>query len=168
MSRDKPLPDETASLARLLDISNRATSPWDPAELGEILEHQLATPLASDLESFEGGWPALLAAAGNHAGPPIRTFGELLSHPDPPKELLGLVKRFAKHCRRQAESPLPDEIATVLYFLAITVARLRLKVPVSGLDDPTLAAGLQWALDQSWLDDTTRTLLRQGLSSLDV
>jgi hypothetical protein len=158
--------DKTVSLARLLEVSDQGVSPWTSHELGDILEHQLIAPLAPDLETIEGGPAAMRRATDDGHGPPICTFRDLFSHPNPPEDLLDLVKRFAKQCRRQPESPLPDEIATILYFLAIVVARLRRGRRISGLDDQSLDAGLHWALDQSWLDNVTRAVLQDGLASL--
>jgi hypothetical protein len=97
----------------------------------------------------------------------IRTFRELFQHPHPPVEFLEATKRFAKRCRNQPESPLPDEITTLLYFLAIVVARTRCGVRISGLDGEALRTGLDWALEQPWLDPTVRELLREGIASLD-
>jgi hypothetical protein len=166
MSRDESTHDETTSLARLLRVSDENASPWDTRELGDILAHQLAAPLVSDLEKIEIGPIAWPTGGGQQYAPPIRTYRDLLFHPNPPVELLELVKGFAKRCRSQPDSPLPDEIATLLYYLAITVARLRCGRRISGLDDQALHVGLQWTLSQPWLDQATRNLLEQSLRVL--
>jgi hypothetical protein len=93
--------------------------------------------------------------------PAIKTFRDLLRHSHPPVELLELTKRFAKRCRSCPDSPLPDEVATVLYFLAIVVAQTKCRARISGLDGEALRHGLDWALGQSWLDADIRRLLRR-------
>ncbi len=166
MTHDSLLSKQASSMARLMETSEDAGSLWSPEELGDILIHQLAAPLAQDLKSVGGGRGALEAASLSPPVPPIETFGDLFLHSSPPLELLQLVKRFAKSCRSGRESPLPDEIATILYFVTIVVARLRRGASISGLDDQSLRAGLEWTLAQPWLDEDTRGLLQEGLDSL--
>jgi hypothetical protein len=76
--------------------------------------------------------------------------------------LLELTRRFAKACRSRTGAPLPDEIATVLYFASIVAAMLRCGRRISKLDDEALVHALDWALDQPWLDASMRDLLCRG------
>jgi hypothetical protein len=94
------------------------------------------------------------------------TLGELLRHEHPPLELLKLVKRFAKICRRSPENPLPSEIVMFLYYASITVALLRLNETISELTDPSLMRGLNWLHVQMWMPEEMRSLLQEGLSFL--
>jgi hypothetical protein len=166
MNRPDLPSDNTTSLAALMRTDGDNAPPWDCREWGDILAHQLATPLEADLENIEGWKSARAAVAHGNDTAPIRTFRDLLFHPKPSVEMLELVKRFAKQCRGRPDSLLPDEIATLLYLLAIVAARAHRGMRISGLDDQALRAGLQWALSQTWLDDATRTLLEQGLGLL--
>jgi hypothetical protein len=75
-----------------------------------------------------------------------------------------LTKDFAKACRISADSPIPREIATVLYFASIAVARLRCGRRITELTDTAVRKGLDWALGQPWLDEATRRLLEEGRS----
>src|SRR5205823_4989142 len=97
-------------------------------------------------------------AAGPADGkaPPLNSFGDLLSHPRPPLELLELTKEFAKTSDTRASSPLPPEVATVLYYAAIVAARLRHGAGITGLGARDLRDGIAWALRQPWLDGRVR------------
>jgi len=81
-------------------------------------------------------------------------------------ELLELIQKFAKRCRKGPESAVPDEVSTILYLLSITVARTKCHARISRLDDESLRASLQWALAQSWLDGETRQLFLEGAAAL--
>jgi hypothetical protein len=95
------------------------------------------------------------------------SFGQLLHDPNPPLPMLELTHKFAKACRGNPDGPLPPEVATVLYYAAITVARLRCGRRISRLDDGALHEGLRWALEQEWLDDGTRSIFKEGREYLD-
>ena len=81
-------------------------------------------------------------------------------------ELLRPAKEFFKARKGDPDRPIPDEIATVLYFAIICVALTRCETRISQLDDNALRLGFQWVLDQPWVDDRTLSLLRQGLACL--
>ena len=81
----------------------------------------------------------------------LMTLGELLADEKPSIELLQLVKKFAKLCKRNPENPLPSEIVMFLYYVSITVALVRLNETISDLPPSTLVRGLIWlkaALDE--------------------
>lgn len=168
MNADESIRQEATLLGRMLEAAGDRASPWHPDELGAILEHQLDAPLESELAA--AGKPEVVESQPEQeqSGPPIRTFRELFQHPRPPVELLEATKSFAKRRRNQPDSPLPDEITTLLYFLAIVLARTRRGVQISGLDGQALLNGLDWASQQPWLDPTVRELLSEGIASLDA
>jgi hypothetical protein len=128
---------------------------WRPEEMAAILRHQLSSQLESDLAG---------ADRAGHGSSPM-TFGELLHHVRPPVALLERVKLFAK-ASKAATGPLPPQVATVLYFASIVVARLRWDARISSLDDDAIVKGTQWALAQSWLDQPTRTLFQEAAARL--
>ena len=76
-------------------------------------------------------------------------------------ELLKMAKEFAKECRSRPECRLPDEVATMLYVLSIVVA-MTSGHRITKLDRQGLRHVLDWALDQAWIDEPTRRLLREG------
>ena len=96
----------------------------------------------------------------------LMTLGELLADEKPSIELLQLVKKFAKLCKRNPENPLPSEIVMFLYYTSITVALLRLNEPISELTDTSLIRGVNWLHVQPWMPEEMRSLLQEGLSYL--
>jgi len=123
---------------------------WQPEEMGGVLRHQLSAPLEAELGPV--GPPTM----------PGMTFGELLHDPHPPVELLRQVKRFAKACTLVRDGPLPPEVAKVLYFGAIVVARLRCGARISELNDEALTKGMEWARAQKWVDPQTRSIFDEA------
>jgi len=158
---------KAGSLTHLMDLDAATARTWNAEEIGEIFRHQLATPLECDLGGRQRHLPGRLEATGAAADAPIRTFGDLLHHRQPPPELLELTKRFAKDCRNRPDGPLPDEIATVLYFLSIAAALTRCGRRITRMDDQSLCYSLDWALKQTWLDEPSRELLRAALEAID-
>lgn len=146
------------ALAAMLALDERGERLWDPAELSAILRHQMAAPLAHDL-NVAGPRPAESVArlSASPAGE-IRTFSDLLHHPSPPIELLTYVKDFAKAARDDPASALPKEIAGVLYFAAIAVAQRRHGRSITRLGGDAVREGVEWALAQQWVDPLTRRL----------
>jgi len=148
------------SLARLLNIDERSEERWSVDELGQILRHQLSAPLLFDLASITDSSPDLEIAASDGGQP--TNFGELFRHPHPPKELLELVKDFAKTSDQRETCPLPAEISTVLYYASILSARLRLNEQISSLSPDSFRNGIRWALNQPWLGPL-RELFVEGM-----
>ena len=62
---------------------------------------------------------------------------------------------------RNPASPLPRDIATVLYFAGIVVALTRCGERISQLDDAALRAGIEWAMSLPRLDEETRDALER-------
>jgi hypothetical protein len=138
---------------------------WRPEEMGSILRHQLSVRLEFDLAGIASDDDAPPAAPEGARMRPA-TFGELLHHPRPPVAMLRRVKLFAKACKAKAEGPLPPEVATVLYFASIVVALLRCETRITELDDDGLLKGAQWALAQTWLDQSMRSLFEEATAKL--
>src|SRR5438045_2904635 len=126
---DRVLRAEPRRLAYLLDLTEAMTQPWRAQELSAILEHQLSAPMESDLSSEAASDKG--SAQCVHLG----TFGYLFHHPAPPIELLRSVKDFAKANRNHPASALPNEIATLLYFTSIAVARTRCGRRITSLSE---------------------------------
>ena len=151
-------------LAKLMSLDTAPAHAWQPDELGAILRHQLQSPLEFDLITVDAEVKAKLKTLAAANGPPLKTFGDLLRHPHPPIELLNLTKEYGKVHRNTPESPLPHDIATVLYFAGIVVALTRCGQRISRLDDDGLRRGVEWVASQPWVDEWTRSLFREGLS----
>jgi hypothetical protein len=147
-------------LAHFLEVDDAPRRLWTPDELGAILRHQLATPVQLDLEAAGSAFRARLddLSAGDQPGK--LTFEELFHLAVPPVALLDLVKQFAKSSRVRGDSVLPAEIATVVYLTSIVVARLRCGKRISEQSDESLLYGIQWVIDQPWVDERTRAFFR--------
>ncbi len=150
-------------LAGLLRIPAGSDCDWQPEELAAIYRHQLSASIESDFTELSPDLARQLKrpASPDKAWP--ETFGELFQQPDPPDWLLELTKHFAKAHRNATDSPVPQEVATVLYFMSLAAAMVRCGRRLSKLDDSALQEGLAWCRSQCWVDDATRELLGKAL-----
>ena len=167
MKEDDIIKTELKSLARMMDLQFGDSQLWAPDELAAILQHQLDAPLEFDFTRLGNVPTGTVAALSPAEGPPIETFRDLFAHPNPPVELLEQTKQFAKKCRSRCDGPLPDEIATIVYFLSIVSAMTRCNRRISRLDDQSLRYALDWATSQAWVDESTREILRRGHNAID-
>lgn len=172
MSHDDEIRLFQAPPHRLAGIMQRepdAVGGWDAADLAAMLSHQLASPLGADLVGPPTGIGRGFGGDAGHwlEDPSVQTFGDLLHHPRPPRALLEQTKKFAKQARHAAGAGLPAEIAAVLYYGSIVVARLRLGVRITDLDDHAIVQGTRRVLGQPWLDDATRMLLGECVARLE-
>ena len=142
---------DPSRLSRMLTVNGGGAGVWRPEEMGSILQHQLSAPVETDLGSEPGASPM-----GQ------MTFGQLLHEPHPPLEMLTRMKRFAKACTLVRDGPLPPEVATVLYFASIAVARLRCGQRITELNDQALKKGMEWAQAQTWVDPATRSIFHEA------
>ena len=159
-----PLDFDSTTPGRLAELFGMPSGPnnvWRTDELAAILQHQLAAPLEVDL-----GGKSNRADAGSSADSGLKTFADLLKHPHPPIELLSLTKQFAKRSRKHADSPLPPEIATILYLASIAAAIVRCRHRLTALDDASLRTKMAWAAEQVWVDDWLRSLIRIAIVTL--
>jgi hypothetical protein len=149
-------------LAQMMDLDDVDQVPWKPDELEAILKHQLSASLQSDFSYLEDQPPQPSDTLGSAEDPPMESFNDLLHHPRPPVALLERAKEFARTCRKRPDCLLPEEIAALLYILSIVVARTRCQCRITKLDDHALRDAVDWALEQSWVDEPTRELLRES------
>jgi hypothetical protein len=154
-------------LASLLSIEAAAADPsnvWRPEELAAILRHQLAVPLGEELGERVHALGRELELADKYHGLASRTFGELLFEPAPPVEALDLIKQFAKAARARKDSLVPPEVATVLYYASILLARhCHGGVSLSSLPEATLLEGGRWILGQPWVGEDVKSLVSELL-----
>ena len=153
---------DSGSLARLIGVDGQTDPFWRAEDLAEVLAHQLRAPLIVDLQDGEGVTRDVFSRYPGQ----IDSFGSLLHHPQPPIELLLLVKRFAKQFLNDSKGAIPREVATILYYAAIVVAITRCKQRISDLEPAELDAGIYWALRQAWVDPATHALFEDGLREL--
>jgi len=156
-------------LARVFSLAIEDGDPlYSQEELGPILRHQLAALIEIDISGLDPGSQRLLrAAAACGEGSGIATFRDLFDHPSPPVSLLRLAKEYGKSHLNHPESPLPPEIASVLYYTSIVVAMVRLGRRLTTLSREDLRDGIQQLLNRTWLDSDIRHLLELGLRRLE-
>jgi DNA-directed RNA polymerase specialized sigma24 family protein len=145
-------------LAELLHL------PATPDEPGATLRHLLAAPVPLDLSALTATSAGKIRSWADAQGLLLKSVGDLFTHPHPLVELLELVKDFAKEHRTDPESPMPRAVATALYYASIAVALVRCGQRITRHDDATLLQGFQWGIDQPWVDEPVRNLLREGLA----
>ncbi len=150
---------DLGALSRLLELTR------PPADFAALLQQVLTAPLPLDLGAVDAALAAKARAWAEGPGLVLKSFGELLHHPNPPLELLEQAKDFAKENRNDPESPLTREVATVLYYATIAVALARCGRRITRYDD-ALRRGFRWGCEQPWVDEATRGLLREGLQRL--
>ena len=57
---------------------------------------------------------------------------------------------------------LPAEVATVIYLASIVVAHLRCARRISEQSNESLLYGIQWVIDQPWVDEKTLSVFREA------
>jgi hypothetical protein len=154
-----------AKLLSLLDETGEEKPVWDASDMHDIFSHQWAASLSIDLSGLGEALQQHVQTLAAAKGLLLRSFGDLLEHPHPPLELLMLAKEFSKRCLNSPRSPIPDDIARVLYFATIAAALGR-GSEITTLSDNEKAQGMRWALSQTWLDGAARDLISHGLEIL--
>jgi len=148
---DRDLSKTSPSQLALLMGLDETQSPWSEDDHAAMMRHLLDSPIP-------GNPPESSATS--------QTFGRLLASHHPDVEHLRRVKEFAKSCRTNPNSDLPEDIATVLYYAAIAAARLRCSHAISQLSVAELHDGIEWALARSWLPDPLKPLFQATLDKL--
>jgi len=59
-----------------------------------------------------------------------------------------------------------SDVAYVLYYASILKARLQCGQTITALEDHLLVKGLDWAVEQTWINDDLRTMFKQGQENL--
>jgi hypothetical protein len=155
-----------SGLAGLFEICSGKSIGWGDADLTEIFEHQLRTPLLQDMRAAPAVIQLLDSAMFATLEQPLKTFGDLFRHSNPPIELLRSVKDFAKTSDGPMEDALPAPVASALYTLAIAAAMARLGARITTMSDAELRQGFDWVIAQSWIDAPIRQLAVEALATL--
>jgi len=152
-------------LATLLASCDDTVHVWKPDDLAAILRHQLSLRPETDFDTYVfQGTPRRQVDTARSAG--FDTYLALFQAKQPPIDVLRRVKDCAKSAVRDPNAPLPDDVATVIYFVAIAVALAAHGQRITRLADDGLRWGFQWSLKQAWLADSLRPLLARGLAAL--
>jgi hypothetical protein len=165
----QPAANDRALLLGLMSLAGAETDsasvsarrPWSAHELAAVWRHQMSAPLLLDLGGINDQAMATVTMHAQSAQR-LENFPDLMAHPHPPIELLQLTKDFAKSQRYSQGGAFPVEIASALYYAAIVLARLRLGQRITEMGDDRLRQGVQWSLQQPWLDATTKSLFAEA------
>ncbi|MFV2066505.1 MAG: hypothetical protein ACC645_05955 [Pirellulales bacterium] len=157
---------QAEQLATLLSSCNDTLHTWTSDDLAAILRHQLSLAPETDIETY------VLRGAPRPRTEPTRegrfdSYTSLFQEKEPPLDLLRRVKDCAKSAVRDPDAPLPDGVATMVYFVAIAVALTARGERITRLTDEGLRWGFEWSLRQTWVAESLRPLLTAGLDALD-
>ncbi|WP_428388223.1 hypothetical protein [Mucisphaera sp.] len=166
MLEDTDYTTNPTKLADMIALDPLEGHTWTADDLGKIFKHQLNSPLLLDLSDFDPGSAAHAKGIALKATPPIETFSDLLTHPKPPKELLDLVKAFAKSLMNRRDAALPRELAVTLYYLTIAAALDKNQTRITTLPDNQLKQGLNWSASQPWLNPILKDTLKQATAKI--
>ena len=143
-----------------MDPSEPDAVPWSSRDLRAILEHQLATPLLSELDELAetGGISKdqvlpILEACG------CQTFLDVIRNASQCADAIRLIKNLAKASLAHG-SDLPRDVARVLYVLAILHGQQAEVSDLTSLDSASLERETRRCLTFGWLPDDIRCLLR--------
>ena len=153
-------------LAKLLGSDQTTQPSWSVQEIEAIFRHQLGTPLQVELATLPDAEVISLTALADSQGLLLKSIGDLLNHPHPPVKLLAMLKDFAKRLMEHPDSPLPREVASLLYWSAIASGLSRGNVRLTSLDTEQLLAGLRWAASQPWVEKPILELIRSAEASV--
>jgi serine/threonine protein kinase/WD40 repeat protein len=148
-------------LARLMDPHGSSEGLWAPEELSSILRYRLSLPV--ERPRVEGDAPSSALWDDAEAG---LTYAQALEHPRPSLELLRGVLAFCEAGRRDPESGLPPEVATLLYYAGAAAGLVRHGQRLVPFEDDTLLRGLKWASRQTWADESCRASCEAALHVL--
>jgi hypothetical protein len=154
-----------AALGQLMSTLDGDAGEWNSNEMSALLSHQLSAPMNFDLSGNLSDWISPNELAANAKGMP-GSFKDLFNHSSPPKRLLLLTKQFAKANWEHPDSPIPPEVAFVLYYTSIAVALFRLGERITRLKSSALKTGFSWVTLQPWVDEGTKQICRQALGCL--
>jgi hypothetical protein len=169
VTRTSVFDTDRRQLSALLGVSaDGGERLWNDDELGAILRHQFAASIQADLTRLDRKPTGKVHNVAVSPGLPVKSFGDLLSHPNPPIELLKAAKDFAKFCRLSPHGAIPREIAAVLYFASLAAALVRCRCRITSLSDKTSAEGFRWVQTRPWVDAATRALTEEALHLLDA
>lgn len=142
----------------LADLWSAALA-WEPGDWSAILAMPLAELATLDLSS------ELSAASRSYlkqivtAGWATRPLSELLHAQAPPVVALTAIKELFKTHRTLEKSAVSRPVATLLYYLAILLAKHHCHERISSLTDAQIDEGIAWSLKQEWIDATTRQVI---------
>lgn len=143
---------DPAVLSALFTLGKDPDVPWTDNDHAAILRHQLAQRLGPNRDGEPDGWND-------------KTYLDLFRDGKPALARLRQLKDRFKLGVHDDEH-LPRNVSAVLYYAALSAARLHAGQAISRLSEDDFAQGLQWALDLPWITPELRPLLLDTLAQL--
>ena len=163
---------DSSSLAKLFELG-RDTDVRSPEATREALEHLLSLPMENALNQL----PRELAdklrqrsleleVASNAGKAGINTFGKLLTHPQPPLEMLQFAKDFAKAAISHGRTIWPRNVCEVLNYASYAAAQVCWGDRLGTLSTADLRAGFQKLGSRVWITKEMKVLFEQAAGQL--
>jgi len=150
-------------LSRIMNLDEARPGDWSLRDLPAMLRHQLSAPLEFELSRLPASKSPQTMRDGTLSG----TFRDLFEHPKPPLAVLKATRDLFKGQAGTSAKRRPEqEVAYLMYLLAILIAQVRLGTSITKLCDADLLKGIRWSLKQQWVDERTRALLAKADETL--
>jgi hypothetical protein len=179
MARFKP-DAASGDYYRMIGSTDPSDASWQSVDLRTVWQHELRVPLVWHMDNrcrgfyhthrLVGRWDLVQIDPAVADGPtpdtPDPDFAsvlDLMEKSAPPITALVRLKDFGLVQAYSPQSFLPREIGTMLYYLAVALALVRLDRRITSDDDSALREGFRWCLRQVWLDGASAAVIRSGL-----
>ena len=132
--------------------------------LGAILRSHLESPLGIELVRLNPGAPPTDVSFGAGATLFAEDLDDIFCQGNPSLSVLRLIKDSAEVSISNAPDSCPAEVAWLIYFVSIAVALSSCATHISDLTVEDTLRGLRWAMQQPWVDESTKFILRGGVA----
>ena len=164
---DDPFEDSDPELlANFMKFGAGQAQVWRRDETESLLEHQLSAPILPELGSTSSVSQTELKELIASVRGDIRSFRDLLRHNEPPLELLRMASEYFRSLEDEAEVALPTEVARAMSAANVAKALAKYRARITELSDDAVKEECEWVLAQPWVEETIRSVCRQGLAKL--
>ncbi|HKD38496.1 MAG TPA: sigma-70 family RNA polymerase sigma factor, partial [Pirellulales bacterium] len=143
-------------LARLFGVEESREAVWEPFDYENMLSRLLKAPLADALPGIDHRTIAAAVQSLPDATPATLTLFGVFADSAPPIDLLRAIKDWSRRSTRSKDSPLPLDVASLLYFASIAAAQVRRGEWISKLDPAIFHRGVEMFLAESWVGEPVR------------
>jgi DNA-directed RNA polymerase specialized sigma24 family protein len=153
-------------MTSILDLAVYGNEEFSDTELEVLYQHYLSSPLSELFEVAQiemSAWQSKEVARSDDS---LCTIEALLTHRDPPLELLRDLKLLSRRLLKSGTARIPTRIALVFRFVGIGRALIQYGETMSKLSNDELREGFRRVLEYPWLDDKTRALFTDAVSRL--
>jgi DNA-directed RNA polymerase specialized sigma24 family protein len=149
-------------LARLFGVEEGRELVWEPFDYENMLARLLKMPLAEALPGIDHRTIASAAESTPGATPGSLSLSDVFTAPAPSIELLRAIKDWSRRSTRTKDSPLPLDVASLLYFASIAAAKVRRGEWISKLDPAIFQRGVEMFLGEVWVKEPLRDVLDES------